>query len=408
MPDPIASDTFEQARQCFMQGLACLQAQRFEEAEGHFLASLDIVPGRPSTLVNLAAVRLAMGRHGQALEAADAALAVEPGSADAWLHRATALGCMQRLDEAVQGFERALAIDDRQSETWLRHAQALHALGRHDEALAAYQRVLALDPSRGAAWARMGDILREQNRLTESAHAFEQALAHGADDELTRFFFAAVTQARAPAHAPHAYVRALFDGYASDFDAHLVGTLGYQAHRVLVGMVQPLAPPSAFDSVLDLGCGTGLCGPLVRPLAKRLVGVDLSAPMLEKAKALQVYDDLVQADAVEHLTNTPITHRHDLVLAADVLIYLGELTPLFTALAHATRPGALFGFTVELPEHAGADVELMPSLRYAHSEAYLRRVSAKYGFSVVSARREPLRQDQRVPIDGLYMLVQRV
>lgn len=406
-PSPDAADPaarFEAAKAAFFAGLESLKAGRLEEAECGFLASLRQVPGRVSTLVNLAAVQLALHKGQDALAAADSVLASEPDSTDALLHRATALGQLNRLDEARAGFERLVAIDAGHSTGWLRLAQTLHLQDRHDEALRAYGRTLALDPIQPDAWLRRGDLLREAGRLEEAAEAFRACLAHGGEPALAGYYLAAVTGASVPAGTPPEYVRRLFDDYADDFDRHLVGVLGYQAPQRLADRLAPHAP---FASALDLGCGTGLCAPRLRPMTARLVGVDLSGDMLAKARALGLYDELVQAELVQHLGEVAARgDRHELIVAADVFIYVGELEPVFAAVAAITAAGACFAFSVE-PDDAPTSpgVRLLPSLRYAHAPGYLRALAARHGFEVIAMEREPIRIEQGRPIDGLYVVL---
>ena len=464
-------DRFAAAKQQFLDGLACLKAAQLSQAEHHFMAALDLLPGRASTLINLAATRLLLGRPGAALASADAALAVEPDSLEAALHRATALAALSRHSEALAGFERLLAVDGTQAEIWSRQAQTLCALSRPADALRSYERALAIAPTSPEFWSRYGELLRESARLSDAAAAFKQALAHGGDPELHGYLLASVGAAAMPSRAPDRYVQALFDGYADDFDQHLVGVLGYQAHAVLTRHLALLAR-GPFESALDLGCGTGLCGPLVKPHVRHLTGVDLSAAMLARAGALGVYSELVQGDLVGHLQSTQ--RRYDLVLAADVFIYVGELDDVFSAVREVTLPGAVFCFTAEVPPtrsqalrnevrdmqcateealqpsrgrrtgfagpqapgcetqpfcvpsepapqalsrgtqpprgvesdtqcaNVGA-IHLLPSLRYAHSEGYLRHLAAQHGFTVLDILRQPVRHDQREPIDGLYL-----
>lgn len=381
------SSRFERAKQRFQEGLAHFESGHFQEAERCFSESLSVLPGRVSTLVNLAATQLQLASPVAALASAEQALAAEPDDADAWLHRGTALA----------------------------------ELGRPGDALQSFDRLLALSPGHAQAWSRRGGVLREMNRLDEAALAFEQALAHGGDTELNSYYLAAVRAGQAPATAPRRYVQSLFDAYAGEFDAHLVGTLHYRAHEVLTRHLHDLHGPGGgrFVSALDLGCGTGLCGPQVRPRVASLTGVDLSGPMLEKARALGVYDHLAQADIVEHLRSTEA--RHDLVLAADVFIYVGDLEPVFAALPRVMPAGGVFCFSAELcaeraaHEKAASGVapggsagfELMPSLRYAHSEHYLQDLAARHGFDITRLVREPVREEQRETIDGLFVYLVR-
>ncbi len=360
---------FEQARRAFFAGLSCQQAGDFEFAEAHYRDSLRWVPGRASTLINLAFVQLHLGRAGDALASAGEALASEPDSVDAMLHRATA--------EA--------------------------RLGRLPEALTDVEGLLALQPAHAAAWGLRGGLLRELQRLDEAALAFEEALRLGADPELNAFYLAAVRSDRSPPAPPAAYVQGLFDAYADDFDRHLVDELRYEGHRRLLEVLVRVAS-DPYASALDLGCGTGLCGPLLRPMTGRLTGVDLSAPMLDKARALGVYDRLVQGDAAGFLRDDGSVY--DLLVAADVFIYVGSLEPLFAAADVAMTRGTMC-FSVELcPDDA--DFLLQPSLRYAHSLAYLRRLAAAHRFEVLAMERAAVREDQKAQVAGLYVCLRRV
>lgn len=365
-------DRFEQAKAHFFAALGRQQAGDFAEAERRYRASLELVPGRASTLINLAAVQLRLARPGDALQSADAALAAERDSVDALLHRATALA----------------------------------QLGQPQAALAAFQRLLAIDPRHAAAWSGSGTLLREMRRLDEAALAFREALRHGADGELHDFYRASVEAGAAPPTAPRAYVADLFDSYADEFDRHLVGELRYQAHRQLVEQLVAIEGSAArYESALDLGCGTGLCGPLVRPRVARLSGVDLSARMLDKARELGVYDRLTHADIVEFLAANE--ERFDLVLAADVFIYVGDLAPAFALLERAMARG-VFCFSVEALDGDSADLRLLPSLRYAHARPYLVRLATQHGFEVVAMERAPVREDQGEAVEGLYVILRRV
>ena len=372
--DPSAPrDPFEQAKAEFLAGLASHEAGDFAQAEQHYVASLRLVPGRPSTLINLAASQLQLGRPTDALASADAALAAEPASTDALLHRGSALA----------------------------------ELGRAADALAAFEHLTTLAPDHALAWSHRGSLLRELSRHDDAAAAFREALRFGADPGLHRYYLAALGAEGAPPAPPRDYVERLFDGYAGDFDTHLLGTLGYRAHLELVDRVRRCAYGTGFEAALDLGCGTGLCGPLLRPLARQLTGLDLSAVMLERSRAGGAYDRLEQADATEFLASTD--QRFDLVVAADVLIYIGDPGPLFAAVARA-MPRGLFAFSVEAADDgdAGPGWRLLPSLRYAHTRTHLLRLAQANGFEPVRVERGPVRHDQGQAVGGLYLVLRRV
>ena len=403
MTVPLPSAAFEEARQDFMQGLTHLAARRFADAEAHFAASLRLVPGRVSTLINLAAARLELGRADAALDAVSQVLAIEPDNAEAWFHRGNAEALRRRPDEALRGFERAGTLAPGFAQPWFRHGQVLQDLGRDAQALPSYERAVAADPTFAPAWTNLGTLLREQGRASEAAQAFRQARSHGADDELHDYYLAAVGDGATPAIAPALYVETLFDDYADTFAGHVVEVLDYRAHDILARSVETVAPGRTFARALDLGCGTGLCGALLRPKVRHLSGVDLSGRMLAQAEATGAYDLLARQDIVEFLRAAPSTF--DLVTAADVFIYVGDLSPAFDALRRVLEPGGVFAFSVELAASAAAAFELLPSLRYAHGEDCLRERARAHGFEVLHAERGVVRRDQRRPIEGLFMVL---
>ena len=359
------SADFETSKKLFLQGLDRYQAGAFADAEVSFAASLALVPGRVSTLTNLGAARLKQGKPAEALDPLEQALAQEPDNLDACGHRATALA----------------------------------ELGRHEEALRGVEHALRLDATGGHAWSLRGRLLKELGRTGEASAAFETAIGYGADPELNRYFLAALSGRDSPGAPPRDYVEPLFDGYADQFDEHL-RALNYRAPRVLVDKL--VAMRRRFASALDLGCGTGLCGPSLKPLAERLVGVDLSARMLAGAQALGLYDALVQDDLAHHLGTTG--DRHDLLLAADVFIYVGALEPVFDGVARVICSGGVFCFSVEEPavSNGHQDFALQSSLRYAHSERYIRDLAAHHGLTVEHCLRAPIRDDRGAPVAGRY------
>ena len=193
-------------------------------------------------------------------------------------------------------------------------------------------------------------------------------------------------------------MQSLFDDYSDTFDDHLVSVLRYEAHRFLVDNLRGVGP-ERFNAALDLGCGTGLCGPLIKHAVQRLDGVDLSPLMLDKARVLGIYDQLVQGDLVEHLRGSPQTY--DLVLSADVFIYVGDLEPVFAGVSRVMNRGGVFCFSAEQTGDEQT-FQLTTQQRYAHSERYVRQLAERHRFETAKMLRHAIREDQREPIAGLY------
>ncbi len=249
-------------------------------------------------------------------------------------------------------------------------------------------------------------MLRALGRKEDAIAAYLRARELGADPAGIAFALAALGEGELPASAPADYVKGLFDQYAGHFDRHLVGVLGYRTPALLVSMLQAAAPAD-FDAALDLGCGTGLCAHLLRPMARRLAGVDLSEKMLDKAHEAGLYDELACADIVDWLARRQA--EWDLVLAADVLVYIGELAPLFGGVAQALRPGGWFAFSVESAgaEDPGAGYAITASNRFAHAPGYVRACAAAAGFEVAAMREAALRKEHGADVAGMLFLLRR-
>lgn len=432
-------EAFEHAKRLFLDGLMHFEAGRLPEARACFEQSLRWLPGRPSTQMNLAAAHIRLGEPAAALPLLAQVLAAEPTNAEAWCHQGVALGDLERRDDALLSLQQALTLapDDApvhalaryhrgltlnvlrrhevaladfawlvqrqpdRAEAWFRHGQTLQALSRHAEAQPAYERAIALDDTLAQAWSNLGGIHKDARRVDDAAACYERAIACGADAELHRWYLASLRGEATPDAAPKAYVEELFDDYADTFDSHLVNVLRYRTPTVLAEALRRVHP-QPFRSALDLGCGTGLVAPLLQGLVPHLDGVDLSQRMLDKARALKLYDRLDKADVVAHLHATE--RRYDLVLSADVVPYLGELEPLFAAVRRVLEPGGVFAFSAEQAA-ATERFALRPSMRYAHGETYLRALAATHGYAVLSVQTLVLREDAGQPIDGLIVVM---
>ena len=303
----------------------------------------------------------------------------------------------------LASLERDARAHPRDARLQLAIGQALQHLGRPLDALDAYERALDLNPRLGPAWTLRGHLLRQAGRLADASVCFNNAIGCGEDVESHLYFLGALGLGALPAAAPASFVRGLFDEYADHFDDELVKTLHYRGHEQVCAPLAALHP-APFASVLDLGCGSGLAAPLLRPLCARLTGVDLSPRMLARAAATRLYDDLHAGELVAQLRTGGT--RHDLIVACDVFIYVGDLAPVFDAVANALVPGGVFGFTVEEGQ-ADAGYDLLPTLRYSHSEPYLRELAQARGLRVTRVARAPLREAHGEAIAGVALHLQR-
>ncbi len=395
--------SLEQARQAFLAGVEQFERHNFEAAAALFEQALQLAPGRPSVLMNLGISCVQLGRFARADECLRQALDADASQTDAWMAWGVTQMALGDWAQALHCHEQAHALGADGADFCLRWGQCLAHQARLPQAVLVFEQALAHDPDLAEAWSQMAHVQRDMGQTAQAIAAYQRALQLGADPELHRYYLAALSPQQPMVNAPAAYVEKLFDQYADDFEAHLVGQLGYQGHRVLLQHL-PADPTARFERVWDLGCGTGLCGSLIRPRAGHLSGVDLSSAMVAKARTLGVYDSLHAQDLVDFLKQS--AEQADLVLAADVFIYVGHLEAVFEALSPRVRPGGWLAFTVEEAD-PGLAVQLHSTLRYAHALPYLQGLAAQHGWHWARVHCAPLRLDQAQPLMGAYVYLQK-
>lgn len=260
---------------------------------------------------------------------------------------------------------------------------------------------LELVPDWTAGRFRLGEMFEAAGQHGQAAAAWREVLECDPEDRFgAGLKLAATGYAAVPATPPLAYVETLFDAYAPTFESALLDKLDYRVPELLAHAIEVHGGARRYHSVLDLGCGTGLMGPYVRPIADRLGGMDLSEAMLQKAAEKQVYDDLLKSDVNEFEVKPGSV---DLVIAADVFVYVGDLDRAFAAIATSLAVDGLFVFSVENHESSDEPI-LQPSLRYTHSQAYVERLLSTHGLALISLARETIRLDRGEPLQGLIVV----
>jgi len=384
------------------RGNALRRLKRLPEALDSYEHALGLRHDYPEAWCHRAIVLNDLGRHQDAVDSAERALQLRRDDPDALLALGNALQALDRFTPAVTAYDRALTRAGR-ADLWCARGAALKKSGAFEQALDSYERALALQPDYALAQHYRANVLRALGRNEDAIAAYRAALTLGADASEIGFALAALGEGELPAAAPQDYIKGLFDQYAGHFDRHLVEVLGYRTPALLKDLLdRHVGTP--VDAALDLGCGTGLCAPFLKPLARHLTGVDLSQRMLDKASELELYDALACADIGESLRANQQA-RYGLVLAADVFVYFGDLAPAFALIKEALQPGGWFAFSVETAD--GDGYAILPSNRYAHAPAYVERVAAAAGFGIVETSTAALRQEHGQDVPGRLFLLRK-
>jgi predicted TPR repeat methyltransferase len=287
------------------------------------------------------------------------------------------------------------------------YADANAGEGNHAAAAELLEQCLEIAPDWAPAWFALGSARERLGERDAAVAAYRRALADDSKDVLgASLALARLGAAPAPASAARAYVAHLFDQYAPRFEEHLIDGLGYRAPALLRDAVAEVCTrtnrPMHFARALDLGCGTGLAGLAVRDCVVQLDGVDLSAGMITEARAKAAYDALYVGDIVDHLCGLP-DRRFDLVLAADLLVYIGDLVPLFREVSRVLTGNGLFAFTAE--SHDGDGYVVGREMRYAHSRRYIKKVANVVGLRRRLLSRNSTRQNGGIEVPGLLAVV---
>jgi predicted TPR repeat methyltransferase len=340
---------------------------------------------------------IALGHADQAAHDLQARLAAGRGGLLARLTLVKALLASNDANSALAQAREAVSLNPSVALAVLALGETLLAADALPAAIAELQRALRLDPELvrareliAAAWLKAG----EADKALENLRAL---------DNPPPGMIAACEAIKAAPRSDPGYVRHLFDQFSADYDERMIGQLAYAAPQILFDLAAMVMPGKEKLAVLDLGCGTGLAGAVFKPLAARLDGVDLSPAMMEKARARGIYDGLHVADLETALRASGI--NYDLILAADTLVYLGDLTLVFEAAHRRLSPGGYFLFTVEKAEAYG--FELGPKRRWRHSEAYLRELAGRVGFGVAGFVAAAPRREANQPVDGFAVALTR-
>jgi predicted TPR repeat methyltransferase len=379
--------------------------EQWSAARDLYRRVLEVAPDYPDALHFSGVLAHQEGHTEEAIALIRRSLDLQPDQADWHSNLGVVLRDRLELDEAVAACRRAIAIDPDHANARNNLGVLLRAQGDLAGAEAAYRAAIRISPEHSDAYTNLGILLNAQKRTHEAVICFCKvitfrpkhpearrllALAHctlGDVEAAVRVFDewleeepghpialhmrAACSGQDVPSRASDGFVEATFDSFAASFDSKLAKLL-YRAPELVAGMLadSTVEASKQFD-VLDAGCGTGLCGPLLSPYARRLVGVDLSKGMLAQARARKVYDELVKSELTAYLRER--TEAFDVIVSADTLVYFGPLQDVAAAAAQALRPGGRLIFTVEaLPDsESSTGYAISHHGRYCHSRRYL-------------------------------------
>jgi len=318
------------------------------------------------------------------------------------------LACIEetKFETAALHLKRAFELDPTNSEAIYQLGNVYVNLGKAFDAAAAFEQALVLVPTLEEAHHNLAILHLRNQEKQKALSRFKEALSLNPGNATAKHMVSALTASEQVQSAPLPYITQLFDQYADYYDTHVKTQLNYQAPGHLRNAVgRSLGNNLKTGRVLDMGCGTGLCGIYFRDLAFELIGIDLSPNMIEKAKALGAYEQLLVSDLKEYLSDSTL-EKFDLIIAGDVFVYAGDLTDLFKLVSEKLTAEGRFAFTVECLNTESDIYQLQPTGRFAHSKNYITELTKRNDFTISIEENIILREHEGTPIYGnVYVLL---
>jgi predicted TPR repeat methyltransferase len=378
------------------------KAGRFAEAEEGYRAVLRSKPTDPKAFYYLSLLHFHRDDTTAALGYMRQCLHYAPNHPHAWNSLGAMLIAQGSRAEAKQAYRRVTETAPHMGEGWYNLGICLRDEGDMDGAIDSLRTSIAREPGYSRAYEALATLLYQLERVPEAAAVYRDWASRDPANPIARHMVAATTRTDTPARAADEYVRKLFDDSANTFDADL-GKLDYRAPALVAAALAEQAREKAFPRVLDAGCGTGLCGPLVREHCQSLWGVDLSPRMIDMARARGCYDELAVAELCAFMRSRP--GELDAIVSADTLVYFGDLAEPLGAAREALRPGGVFIFTLETSsDETSDDFRLEVHGRYSHRESYVRRAMESNGLECLRLAGIVLREERDTDVNGLLMV----
>jgi predicted TPR repeat methyltransferase len=391
----------DQPRALHYAGVLAHQQGQKDEALALIERSLALVPDQADWHSNLGIVLQSDSKLAPAIESYRRAIAIDPGHANAHNNLGVLLRATGQPVEAEAAYRAAIRLNPQHIDAYTNLGILLNGLKRTEEAAACYCKAITLRPKHPEARKLLALAHCTLGDIGEASKILEEWLAEEPQNPIARHMLAACTGQDVPERASNGFVETTFDSFAASFEAKLA-KLSYRAPALVAAMLQDCGlEPSYRLDVLDAGCGTGLCGALIAPFARRLIGVDLSEGMLTHAKDKHVYHELIKAELTEYLRDN--SEAFDLIVSADTLVYFGALQGIIAAVAGALRPNGLFVFTLEhTVADSGINYRLELHGRYSHARPYVEHLLTLSGLQSKTVQAE-LRMEAGAPVQGLVI-----
>lgn len=383
----------------FYLGVLHLEKNALAEAEEAFQNVLEQDSKQIEALSNLGVIALKRQQNQLAIDYFSKALALDNENIEARNNLAATFMHHDRFENALMHYDVLLKKDPNNIEYLYNSGVAQMALGHLNEAICLFDHILNLESTHGSTLNNLAAIYLKMEQREKAKEYLERALTMNPKDTISAHMLHALTGDESAATTPE-YAHNLFNNYALYYDSHMKGALQYSIPQHIARVIHQLALP-VNTHTLDLGCGTGLTGIVLREVSQHLTGVDISGKMLAQAKEKDIYNNLVESEISQFLQHNKALYH--LIIAADVLPYFGDLDSLFQAIHQHLKPQGYFIFTTEICETYPWSLE--SSARFSHHPDYIKKLAEQNHFRWISCEKIPARIQNERPLDVMIYIL---
>lgn len=386
----------------FYLGILHLENNELLAAECAFQEVLTLNGEHVQALTNLGVIAIKNQQPQLAVDYFTKALAFDNNNMDARNNLAATFIHHDRFENALMHYDVLLKHDPRNIEYLYNLGVAQMALGHLNEATHHFDVILTLDAKHFATLSNLAAIYLRLGQHDQAITFLQRALTVNPHDKSSEYMLKALTGGSHPPQACSPYVTNLFNNYALNYDQHMQTVLHYLLPQHIAKLLHRFCQ-QPIDFTLDLGCGTGLTGLVLREISNHVTGVDLSQKMLDQARQKSIYDELELGEIITYLQT--ITQQYGLIVAADVIPYLGELDTLFACVSKCIANQGFFVFSHEITEEQ--PWQLQHTARFSHQPRYVAQLCEHYGFTVLAQDKVVARQQQDKDLYVMLYVVQR-
>ena len=384
-----------------------LGKNNFKKAVMYFKKSLNIRQDYANVHFGLGQAQLKMNQFKEAIDSFLNTIEKEKNHFLAHYFLATTYLKIDDKENALKHYLQQLHINPT-PETYYNTGVLLMNQARYKESLDYFKHAIKMHPKYLSAYLNLGATYLKLHQVQKASDSYKKALTLDPSNDEIYYVVSALDNTESgkkPLKAPKDYLVHLFDQYASYYDKHLMQHLDYRLPQLLFDcLLKNTFLTDEKWTIIDLGCGTGLCGQVVKSYAKTLIGVDISPKMLSIAKEKNIYDELRCLDIIDALS---LYHDFfDLIIAGDVLTYIGDLSTIFQKTAISLRANGFLIFSIE--KSLQAPYTLQKNMRYAHQHSYIQKLTLQNGFVVIQSDSIVLRTQEKKPVNGFLFLLQKI